>query len=239
VDALPGLDLSEERSYLGTFWRDTAVEQEEIDLFTTGHPLVESLFAYLRDGELGRVAALRLSKSGLPAGAKGLVFSYVVQAPEAEDLEQGAAVASRQAMRYLDQRLLSEAIELRGGELVPRPDWVRTWSSDSATAAAIGSNDLPSRSPSWRGSVARASEVAGARAEADLVAAKEAGLRRLEAERDEALRTVDRWLRFRGASADDATQERTRELAAFDAVAHAIRNCRLELDSATFIEVLS
>src|SRR5207302_2983664 len=37
VEALPGLDISQERTALGTFWRDTAVEQEEIEYFATGH----------------------------------------------------------------------------------------------------------------------------------------------------------------------------------------------------------
>ncbi len=57
VEALPGYDITEERTVLGTFWRDTAVEQEEIEYFATGHPLVESLFGFLRDGPYGRNGA--------------------------------------------------------------------------------------------------------------------------------------------------------------------------------------
>ena len=49
--------LEEERTVLGTFWRDTAVEQEEIEYFATGHPMVEALFGFLRDGPYGRNGA--------------------------------------------------------------------------------------------------------------------------------------------------------------------------------------
>src|SRR5205085_3480259 len=37
VEALPGLSIGDDRTMLGTFWRDTAVEQEENDYFATGH----------------------------------------------------------------------------------------------------------------------------------------------------------------------------------------------------------
>src|SRR5262249_3955141 len=56
VDALAGVDLSEERVIEGTFWRDTAVEREEIEYLATGHPLVEALVNYVRDGEFGRAS---------------------------------------------------------------------------------------------------------------------------------------------------------------------------------------
>src|SRR5262249_61692515 len=45
VEALPGLQLGEERTVLGTFWRDTAVEQEEGQLFATRDPNLQAALA--------------------------------------------------------------------------------------------------------------------------------------------------------------------------------------------------
>ncbi|HEY1332958.1 MAG TPA: helicase-related protein, partial [Myxococcaceae bacterium] len=76
VEALPGLQLGEERTVLGTFWRDTAVEQEEIDFFATGHPIVEALFGFLRDGPYGRNGCRAIQHRG-PA-ARGLEVLFHV-----------------------------------------------------------------------------------------------------------------------------------------------------------------
>ena len=54
---------------LGTFWRDTAVEQEEIDFFATGHPIVEALFGFLRDGPYGRNGCRSISIAARPRAA--------------------------------------------------------------------------------------------------------------------------------------------------------------------------
>src|SRR5262249_20628786 len=70
VEALPGLQLGEERTVLGTFWRDTAVELEEIDFFATGHPIVEALFGFLRDGPYGRNGFRAIQHKG--KAARGL-----------------------------------------------------------------------------------------------------------------------------------------------------------------------
>src|SRR5262249_59652165 len=64
VEALPGLSIWEDRTVLGTFWRDTAVEQEEVEYFATGHPIVESLFGFLRDGPFGRSGMRFLERRG-------------------------------------------------------------------------------------------------------------------------------------------------------------------------------
>src|SRR5207302_7220553 len=59
IDALAGFDLSLDRTVLGSFRRAVAVAREENDSFATGHPLVEALFGWVRDGELGRASVLR------------------------------------------------------------------------------------------------------------------------------------------------------------------------------------
>src|SRR5207244_11578559 len=48
VDALAGFDLSQDRTVVGSFRREFAVQHEEIDSFATGHPLVEALFSWVR-----------------------------------------------------------------------------------------------------------------------------------------------------------------------------------------------
>jgi ATP-dependent helicase HepA len=59
VDSLPGVPAGS--SFLGTFDREEAVEDETLDFFAAGHPLVEGLLAHLEDGPQGRVAALRVA----------------------------------------------------------------------------------------------------------------------------------------------------------------------------------
>jgi ATP-dependent helicase HepA len=54
VDGLPG--VAGGSSYVGSFDREEAVENETIDFFASGHPLVEGIFAHFEEGALGRVA---------------------------------------------------------------------------------------------------------------------------------------------------------------------------------------
>jgi len=48
VDNLPG--VSGGSTYVGTFDREEAVEDESIDFFASGHPLVEGVLAYIEEG---------------------------------------------------------------------------------------------------------------------------------------------------------------------------------------------
>ncbi len=52
VDGLPGVPPGS--SYVGTFDREEAVENELIDFFASGHPLVEGIFAHYEDSPIGR-----------------------------------------------------------------------------------------------------------------------------------------------------------------------------------------
>ena len=64
IDALAGFDLSRDRTVRGSFRRSVAVAHEEHDSFATGHALVEALFGFVRDGELGRTTVVWVIDSG-------------------------------------------------------------------------------------------------------------------------------------------------------------------------------
>ena len=89
--------LEEERTVLGTFWRDTAVEQEEIEYFATGHPIVEALFGFLRDGPYGRNGC-RSSSSAGRCKARGLEVLFHVVPPGAGGHLAGRARALAAAL---------------------------------------------------------------------------------------------------------------------------------------------
>ena len=59
VESLPGVPAG--ASFVGTFNRDKAVEDETLDFFASGHPLVEGLFSYVEDSAIGRVAQLEIA----------------------------------------------------------------------------------------------------------------------------------------------------------------------------------
>ena len=72
VDSLPGVPGGS--SFVGSFDREYAVEDETIDFFSSGHPLVEGLLAQFEDDPRGRVARLEVQAPG-PDGS-GLVAIY-------------------------------------------------------------------------------------------------------------------------------------------------------------------
>ena len=72
VDSLPGVSAG--MSYVGSFDREEAVEDESIDFFASGHPLVEGLLTYFEDSGHGRVARVAIETAGEPG--RGLVAIY-------------------------------------------------------------------------------------------------------------------------------------------------------------------
>ena len=58
VDGLPGVPAGS--GYVGTFDREEAVENEFIDFFASGHPLVEGLFAHYEESALGRAVRFEM-----------------------------------------------------------------------------------------------------------------------------------------------------------------------------------
>ena len=116
IEALPGMEIpAEERTVLGSFWRETAVAREELEWFATGHRLVEALLELARDGEAGRTAFLQ-SKAAPRSG--GLYARWKVRWPIPADLAPGARVPARQASRYLDESPLSVLVDLGSGHTV-------------------------------------------------------------------------------------------------------------------------
>jgi ATP-dependent helicase HepA len=62
IDSLPGVPGGS--SFVGTFDREYAVEEETIDFFASGHPLVEGLLAHFEEDAKGRVARLAVEIPG-------------------------------------------------------------------------------------------------------------------------------------------------------------------------------
>lgn len=93
VEHLPGVTGG--TRWLGTFDREEAVDREELEFFASGHPLVEGVFQEMEDGPRGRVALVKLEKSGV--SGEGLLF-----------------------LRTSPDGFEATAIDLRGR---PRPEW--------------------------------------------------------------------------------------------------------------------
>ncbi len=112
IEALPGMQMPEEPvTFLGSFWRETAVARDELQWFATGHKLVEALVGLVRDGDAGRAAALRREW----APRRGALYArFLPELATSADVAPGARVASRQASRYLDLTPISVAVELEG-----------------------------------------------------------------------------------------------------------------------------
>ncbi len=87
VPSLPGLRPGVR--YLGTFERSRALEDESLDFFSSGHPLVEALLGELRNSPRGRIGAVRLRRSDAP-GFHGL---YMVIVEDADDEYAVRAIA--------------------------------------------------------------------------------------------------------------------------------------------------
>jgi ATP-dependent helicase HepA len=74
IDSLPGVSAGS--SFVGSFDRTYAVEDETIDFFASGHPLVEGLLAHFEDDAKGRVARLEVRVSARGQHGPGLIAVY-------------------------------------------------------------------------------------------------------------------------------------------------------------------
>jgi ATP-dependent helicase HepA len=72
VDNLPGVGGGS--SFVGSFDREEAVEDETVDFFASGHPLVEGVFALFEDSAIGRVARVEITMDA--EGGAGLLAVY-------------------------------------------------------------------------------------------------------------------------------------------------------------------
>jgi ATP-dependent helicase HepA len=116
IEALPGMTMPEEpETYLGSFWRETAVARDELHWFATGHRLVEALVGIVRDGDAGRTAAVKREW----APRRGALYvRFEPRLATSADLAPGARVASRQASRYLDLSPITVAVGMEPGHPV-------------------------------------------------------------------------------------------------------------------------
>jgi ATP-dependent helicase HepA len=113
IEALPGMEMPDEPlTFLGSFWRETAVARDELQWYATGHKLVEALVGLVRDGDAGRTAALKREW----APRRGALYArFEPRLATAADVAPGARVASRQASRYLDLSPISVMVDLEQG----------------------------------------------------------------------------------------------------------------------------
>ena len=105
---------------MGTFDREEAVQDESIDFFASGHPLVEGLLAHLEESPLGRVGLLhtRLPGSRAGLGLAGLYkdgpqFHAVVVDADGQRREDWEQALLRRPLR--SRRVRSEDVTSQSG----------------------------------------------------------------------------------------------------------------------------
>ena len=130
VDSLPGVPGGS--SYVGSFDREEAVEDEAIDFFASGHKLVEGIFAHVEDSPLGRVVRLQIEigrdrGKGLVAIYKeGLGFDVVARDSLGRDRPDWAAAFRQRPLRarrvadgVIDEREWTAMVRQLGARLDP------------------------------------------------------------------------------------------------------------------------
>lgn len=210
VEALPRLDIMDDRTVLGTFWRDTANEDDTLEYFATGHPIVESLFEFVRDGPFGRVAGRRAGKE------TGIEFVFHLELPE--DTSLRAKVAARQLARVVPSRLIVVSVNAAGAFVLPV----------TAKAVAVSPSEVMQALPNFSSFVGEAAASAEAHAQAQLTTIREQAKKRLGEEAAEVHERLERLL-ARGAVPADALSENAADYAAR---LEALMHLRLALDSA-------
>lgn len=224
VDALAGIDITEEKTLLGSFWRDTAVVEEENDYFATGHPLVEALFSWIRDGEEGRATWLHSDR--LRSGSIGFAFSFLVAFPEPEDLAEGSRVPSRQAARFLDRSFFEVGVELRRGVPAIRDELVEDLEEGEGAQE-------PGAVPGLADAVKTAYEAARAEAERRFEEERRRAIERLTADREAAIGRIELAERRGDALEVQALRFQKDELSRFyERARQALEQARLEIDQA-------
>ncbi|HEY4729933.1 MAG TPA: helicase-related protein, partial [Myxococcales bacterium] len=233
VDALAGFDLSQDRTVVGSFRREVAVRHEEHDSFATGHPLVEALFSWIRDGELGRATVGRTRLRGVSGAA--LDTRFLVALPEPADLAQGARVPSRRAARHLEEAQVRVAVRLDGRGGVSVEDALRA-QLDSAKLEPV---PAPEGGPP--GAFAQAVEaglrVAQEEAQRRLRALVEAAKARIRAEQEATSLRLGRWLAQSKVPAAEAAKVLAAETRIHEEATAALDGARLELDQAALIQL--
>ncbi|MDP3572845.1 MAG: helicase, partial [Archangium sp.] len=230
VEALPGYDITEERTVLGTFWRDTAVEQEEIEYFATGHPLVEALFGFLRDGPYGRNGA-RFLDVKKPIKGKGIEFLFHVTPAEPSDTAPGARVPSRQLSRFLSTTLIQVAVSLQPlGKAKVEPSLLPILRE--VDGRSLKPNEVGPAFPELQSFVDEAAKAAMDSAKKQLEAMKDSAREAIEDERDLSMLRIKLSLQHQGVPTQKIDQVLREELMFSDALLDALDGTSVQLDSA-------
>lgn len=230
VEALPGLDITQERTVLGTFWRDTAVEQEEIEYFATGHPIVEALFGFLRDGPYGRNGARYIEVRG-PLKARGVELMFHLEPPEAADTSVGARVPSRQLSRFLDSQLVRVAVAMTPEGQV-KVDPVLLEILEQHEGRSLKGDEVRVALPQLPKAL-DAAVAAGALAAKTLLDKRAAKAKlAIEKERDELIKRMQLALGHQGVPAKQIEAQVEQERAHADALIDALKGMKVTLDSA-------
>lgn len=121
VDHLPGVPHG--TSFLGTFSRERAVDEETVDFFSSGHPLVEGILLELEEGPRGQVALFQI------AGDEE-VFVLLAVYRDGPDWRAVAVDGKGTPRPDLAERLIREPI-------VTEPIEVKKWTSQKSWGKAI------------------------------------------------------------------------------------------------------
>ena len=228
VDALPGIDIAQEKTVLGTFWRDTAVEQEEIDFFATGHPLVEALFGFLRDGPYGRTGFRGIQRRGAKR-TRGLEVLFHLVPPEPEDTTPGSRVPSRQLSRFLDRGLVRVAVSAGpGGKPAVDPALLDVLEEEGR---ALAHDQVHAAFPDLASFVDAGVAEARRAAEDQLATFRARAREALVAERDLTLDRLGRALQHQGLSAEAVAAQLALERQHAATLERALEKVTLALDS--------
>jgi ATP-dependent helicase HepA len=120
VSSLPGVPPGS--SFLGTFDRQEAVEDESIDFFASGHPLVEGVLAHLEDDALGRVGLVHARAKAPADEGFGLLAVYKSAAGfDAVAVDSNGHERPRWAAQLTRRPLRSRRV--RAEDWVDQPQW--------------------------------------------------------------------------------------------------------------------
>ncbi|HEY0512214.1 MAG TPA: SNF2-related protein [Thermoanaerobaculia bacterium] len=124
VEHFPGVPLGS--SFLGTFSRERAVDEETLDFFSSGHPLVEGILVELEEGPRGQVTLFQIAGEEETFG----LLAVFREAGNAADWRAVAVDAKGQPRPDLARRLTSEPLQTE-------PIEAKKWTSQASWKKAI------------------------------------------------------------------------------------------------------
>jgi ATP-dependent helicase HepA len=134
ADGLPGVPGGS--TFVGTFKRGEAVEDEMRDFFASGHPLVEGVFAHLEESAIGRVTRLQIESGD--ERSDGLVAIYK------EEHSFDVIAIDREGRQRPEWAALFRTNPLAARDVGPPEQEDRTW---MAMVRSLAGHLDPSRRP--------------------------------------------------------------------------------------------